>query len=129
MQCARCRRPITSAQRAGAQIVKEGDATRGYHGKCKRLKDRADEHAKQAAKGNPRVGANAPSAYEAAAQFGEERRTDAEYAAARAASATIAAERETSMDERRHDNWRTESTADLDDLDTATAEVLNLEDL
>jgi acetylornithine/succinyldiaminopimelate/putrescine aminotransferase len=131
--CRVCRKNITSTQARSAVTMKDekGRPTGMAHGKCKRLADKHVREAADIAAGTPKAGHDAPTVYEAAKKFGDERRTDAEYALARAANEDLAAEREKDIDERRHDDWRSDGshTASLDDLHETTDEVLDMEDL
>jgi hypothetical protein len=124
--CARCRKPITSAQKSRAVPDKneKGQVTGMRHGKCQRLDDRDDRRANDPT----RAGQNVPSAYEASQQFGGERRDskareDAEYAALKARQEEIAAQRELEMAQTREDDWRDPIEADVDELVGKGAEI------
>jgi hypothetical protein len=132
--CNVCHKPITKVQARSAVTMKNdaGKTTGMRHGKCNRVRTRREDHAEQAAAGNPVAGHGAPNAYAAAEQFGNDRRiTDEEVIAARARQQLIAEERQAGMDERRTDDWREQTTDDTRTLDEikSSGETLDLDQL
>lgn len=139
MKCAICKKSITAVQARNAVQEKDdkGRVVGMRHGKCKRVADRAARR-----EGDETwAGKDVPGVYEAAERFGDERRKTPEAQAMRERQLEAARLEQEALEARRQEiaqqrsleavptawsDWRGPSTAELDDNEVGTGDVVDL---